>query len=70
MRFDTGCSARLNATKMLIDTNTTQGLRMPSLTLNVYKIDHTVSVDNPSIRLLWVLRGLIGLTGKKIGLWD
>ena len=65
MRFDSGWSARLNATKTLIDTNTTQGLRMPSLTLNVTKVDPTFSLDNPGMRLLWVLRGLIGLTATK-----
>ena len=40
---------------------------MPSLTLNVNGHDHTVTVNNPDMPLLWVLRDLIGLTGTKYG---
>jgi isoquinoline 1-oxidoreductase alpha subunit len=40
---------------------------MPSLTLNVNNVDHTVTVNNPDMPLLWVLRDLIGLTGTKYG---
>jgi isoquinoline 1-oxidoreductase subunit alpha len=40
---------------------------MTSLTLNVNGKDHTVTVSNPSMPLLWVLRDLIGLTGTKYG---
>jgi isoquinoline 1-oxidoreductase alpha subunit len=40
---------------------------MASLTLNVNGKDHTVSVNNPDMPLLWVLRDLIGLTGTKYG---
>ena len=37
------------------------------LTLNVNAKNHTVSVNQPSMPLLWVLRDLIGLTGTKYG---
>ena len=41
---------------------------MPSnLTLNVNGVNHTVSVSDPSMPLLWVIRDLIGLTGTKYG---
>jgi isoquinoline 1-oxidoreductase alpha subunit len=40
---------------------------MTSLTLNVNGKDHTVTVNNPDMPLLWVLRDLIGLTGTKYG---
>jgi isoquinoline 1-oxidoreductase alpha subunit len=40
---------------------------MPSLTLNVNGRDHTVTVQNKDMPLLWVLRDLIGLTGTKYG---
>jgi isoquinoline 1-oxidoreductase alpha subunit len=38
-----------------------------TLTLNVNGEDHTVTVSDPSMPLLWVLRDLIGLTGTKYG---
>jgi isoquinoline 1-oxidoreductase subunit alpha len=37
------------------------------MTLNVNGQDYQISVSNPSIPLLWVLRDLIGLTGTKYG---
>ncbi len=37
------------------------------MTLNVNGTDYTVSVNDPSMPLLWVLRDLIGLTGTKYG---
>lgn len=40
---------------------------MTQLTLNVNGRDYKVSVNNPSMPLLWVLRDLIGLTGTKYG---
>lgn len=40
---------------------------MTNLTLNVNGVNHTVSVRNESMPLLWVLRDLIGLTGTKYG---
>ena len=40
---------------------------MTNLTLNVNGENHTVSVSDPSMPLLWVLRDLIGLTGTKYG---
>ena len=40
---------------------------MPNLTLNVNGRDHTVTVQNTNMPLLWVLRDLIGLTGTKYG---
>jgi isoquinoline 1-oxidoreductase alpha subunit len=40
---------------------------MPSLTLNVNGVNHSVSVSDPDMPLLWVLRDLIGLTGTKYG---
>ena len=40
---------------------------MTQFTLNVNGQDYTVSVNNPSMPLLWVLRDLIGLTGTKYG---
>jgi isoquinoline 1-oxidoreductase alpha subunit len=38
-----------------------------TLQLNVNGQNHTVSVSDPSMPLLWVLRDLIGLTGTKYG---
>jgi len=38
-----------------------------TLTLNVNNKDYTVTVNNPDMPLLWVLRDLIGLTGTKYG---
>jgi isoquinoline 1-oxidoreductase alpha subunit len=40
---------------------------MTNLTLNVNGQNYTVSVNNPDMPLLWVLRDLIGLTGTKYG---
>ena len=40
---------------------------MPTLNLNVNGKDHAVTVNDPSMPLLWVLRDLIGLTGTKYG---
>jgi aerobic-type carbon monoxide dehydrogenase small subunit (CoxS/CutS family) len=40
---------------------------MPSLTFNVNGQNHTVTVNDPAMPLLWVLRDLIGLTGTKYG---
>ena len=40
---------------------------MPSMTFNVNNVDHTVTVNDPGMPLLWVLRDLIGLTGTKYG---
>jgi isoquinoline 1-oxidoreductase alpha subunit len=40
---------------------------MATLTLNVNGQNHTVTVSDPSMPLLWVLRDLIGLTGTKYG---
>ena len=40
---------------------------MMTLKLNVNDVDHTVSVTDGSMPLLWVLRDLIGLTGTKYG---
>ena len=40
---------------------------MPSYTLNVNGVDHSVTVAAPDMPLLWVLRDLIGLTGTKYG---
>ncbi|MDH5338365.1 MAG: 2Fe-2S iron-sulfur cluster-binding protein [Rubrivivax sp.] len=40
---------------------------MPTLTLNVNDQQHTVTVSDGSMPLLWVLRDLIGLTGTKYG---
>jgi isoquinoline 1-oxidoreductase alpha subunit len=40
---------------------------MANLTLHVNGKDHTVTVNNPDMPLLWVLRDLIGLTGTKYG---
>jgi len=37
------------------------------MTLNVNGHDYSVSVSDPSMPLLWVLRDLIGLTGTKYG---
>jgi len=36
-------------------------------TLNVNGQNHTVTVNNPAMPLLWVLRDLLGLTGTKFG---
>ena len=38
-----------------------------TLKLNVNNVDHTVTVNDGSMPLLWVLRDLIGLTGTKYG---
>ena len=40
---------------------------MTNLTLNVNGTSYSVSVNNPDMPLLWVLRDLIGLTGTKYG---
>jgi isoquinoline 1-oxidoreductase subunit alpha len=40
---------------------------MSTLTLNVNGLNRSVTVNNPDIPLLWVLRDLIGLTGTKYG---
>jgi isoquinoline 1-oxidoreductase subunit alpha len=40
---------------------------MANLTLNVNGKQHTVTVNDPDMPLLWVLRDLIGLTGTKYG---
>ena len=40
---------------------------MATLTLNVNGKNHQVTVSNPDMPLLWVLRDLIGLTGTKYG---
>ena len=40
---------------------------MSTLTLNVNGINYTVTVNDPSMPLLWVLRDHIGLTGTKYG---
>jgi len=40
---------------------------MTNLQLNVNGTNYTVSVNDPSMPLLWVLRDLIGLTGTKYG---
>ena len=37
------------------------------MTLNVNGQDYNVTVSNPDMPLLWVLRDLIGLTGTKYG---
>jgi isoquinoline 1-oxidoreductase subunit alpha len=38
-----------------------------TLTINVNGQNHTVTVNNPAIPLLWVLRDFLGLTGTKYG---
>jgi isoquinoline 1-oxidoreductase alpha subunit len=38
-----------------------------TFTLNVNGQNHSVTVSNPAIPLLWVLRDFIGLTGTKYG---
>ncbi len=40
---------------------------MSTLSLNVNGQNHTVTVSDPSMPLLWVIRDLIGLTGTKYG---
>lgn len=40
---------------------------MPTYTLNVNGTTQTVTVSNPSMPLLWVLRDIMGLTGTKYG---
>jgi isoquinoline 1-oxidoreductase alpha subunit len=40
---------------------------MATFTLNVNGEDHVVTVANPEIPLLWVLRDHLGLTGTKYG---
>lgn len=40
---------------------------MMTLKLNVNNVDHTVTVNDPGMPLLWVLRDLLGLTGTKYG---
>lgn len=37
------------------------------LTLNVNGIDHTITVSDGGMPLLWAIRDLIGLTGTKYG---
>jgi isoquinoline 1-oxidoreductase alpha subunit len=37
------------------------------LTFNVNGANHSVTVNNPDMPLLWVLRDVIGLTGTKYG---
>ena len=38
-----------------------------TLTLNVNGVNRSVTVSNPDMPLLWVLRDLLGLTGTKYG---
>ncbi len=38
-----------------------------TLTLNVNGQNHTITVNDPSMPLLWAIRDLIGLTGTKYG---
>lgn len=38
-----------------------------NFTLSVNGTNHTVTVNNPAMPLLWVIRDLIGLTGTKYG---
>ena len=40
---------------------------MPTYTLNVNGQDQVVTVNDPSMPLLWVIRDLLGLTGTKYG---
>ena len=40
---------------------------MSTLTLNVNGQNHTVTVNDSSMPLLWVLRDILGLTGTKYG---
>lgn len=40
---------------------------MTTLTLNVNGQNHQVSVNDPGMPLLWVLRDVLGLTGTKYG---
>lgn len=40
---------------------------MATLSLNVNGQNYNISVNNPDMPLLWVLRDLIGLTGTKYG---
>lgn len=40
---------------------------MAKITLNVNGEDRTVTVSDPGMPLLWVLRDLLGLTGTKYG---
>ena len=40
---------------------------MSTLKLNINGQDHQVTVNDPSMPLLWVLRDLVGLTGTKYG---
>ena len=40
---------------------------MPTLTLNVNSQNYTVTINDGSMPLLWVLRDVIGLTGTKYG---
>src|ERR1700727_2704282 len=45
----------------------TGGFVPTSLTLNVNGHNQNVTVNNPAMPLLWVLRDLLGLTGTKYG---
>ena len=38
-----------------------------SLTLNVNGVNHTISVNDTGMPLLWAIRDLVGLTGTKYG---
>ena len=40
---------------------------MSNITLHVNGQNHTVTINDPDMPLLWVLRDLIGLTGTKYG---
>lgn len=40
---------------------------MSTITLNVNGSNHTVTVSNPGMPVLWVIRDLLGLTGTKYG---
>ncbi|MBI1396003.1 MAG: 2Fe-2S iron-sulfur cluster binding domain-containing protein [Betaproteobacteria bacterium] len=40
---------------------------MPTYTLNINGNDHTVTVQDGNMPLLWVLRDIVGLTGTKYG---
>src|SRR6185369_2526755 len=51
-----------------VQSTTSNGeVSVTQLTLNVNGRNYQVSVNNPSMPLLWVLRDLIGLTGTKYG---
>lgn len=40
---------------------------MADISLNINKKFYTITVDDPDMPLLWVLRDLLGLTGTKFG---